>query len=300
MPPLDGSADPTALTAAVFTNGFRPLQAAARATGHLTHPFRHDALPFGAGGPRSAETFLVASRLRRRDAEFEASVGLFLSEVGSGIGALVDETVDDDGGIPLPPVAPLPMALGTALADRRSVRSFTGEPIRLRDLAALAHAAAGTTSPDPHRPFRTAASAGALFPVRLDVVALRVTGVPRGVYTYDSRRHALMPRGDGAAVDGVLDAMAVSRELLMWDRAAVLCLLVARPWRSMRKYGARGMRHVLLEAGAMAAHLDLAATAIGLGSVPCSSVYDDEAHEALGMDGVNEAIVHVVVIGAKE
>lgn len=298
MAPLDEVADPTALTAAVFTNGFRPLQAAAGATGLRTHPFRHDALPFGAGGPRSAETFLVASRLRRRDVEFEASVGLFLSEAGSGAGALVDRSPPDPDLTALPPVDPLPMALGTALAQRRSVRAFTGEPVRLRDVAALAHAAAGAT--DPHRPFRTTASAGALFPVRLDVVALRVTGLSPGVYGYDSRRHALTPRGGQEAVEGVLGAMAVSPDQLMWDRAALLCLLVARPWRSMRKYGARGMRNTLLEAGEMAAHLALAATAIGLGSVDCSSVYDDEAHSALGMDGVHEAVVHVVVVGMKE
>lgn len=296
MTTTDGVVDPTALTAAVFTNGFRPLQAAAGATGLRTHPFRHDALPLGAGGARTAETFLVASRLRRRDVEFESSVGLFLSEAGSGVGALVDASTAD--ATALPPVEPLPMTLGAALEQRRSVRTFTGEPVRLRDVATLAHAAAGST--DPHRPFRATASAGALFPVRLDVVALRVRGLTRGVYGYDARRHALTPRGGPDAVDGVLGAMAVSPDLLMWDRAALLCLLVARPWRSMRKYGARGMRHAFLEAGAMAAHLDLAATAIGLGSVDCSSVYDDEAHAALGMDGVHEAIVHVVVIGSKE
>jgi SagB-type dehydrogenase family enzyme len=78
-----------------------------------------------------------------------------------------------------------------------------------------------------------------------------------------------------------------------------LLLLVGRPWRSMRKYGARGMRHVFLEAGAMAEHVHLAATALGLGSVDCSSVYDDEAHEALGMDGLYEALLHVVVVGSE-
>jgi nitroreductase len=57
------------------------------------------------------------------------------------------------------------------------------------------------------------------------------------------------------------------------------------------------MRHALLEAGAIAAHINLAAAALGLGSVDCSSLFDDEVHEALGVDGIYEAVVHAVVVG---
>jgi SagB-type dehydrogenase family enzyme len=68
----------------------------------------------------------------------------------------------------------------------------------------------------------------------------------------------------------------------------------------MRKYGNRGMRYVFLEAGAMAAHIELATTALGLGCVQCGSFYDDEAHEAMDFDGVYEALAHAVIIGVPE
>jgi nitroreductase len=53
----------------------------------------------------------------------------------------------------------------------------------------------------------------------------------------------------------------------------------------------------LLEAGAIAQQIALACTALGVGSVDSSSIYDDEAHEVLGMDGEAEAIVHLVILG---
>jgi SagB-type dehydrogenase family enzyme len=79
--------------------------------------------------------------------------------------------------------------------------------------------------------------------------------------------------------------------------AAAICFLVARPWRSMRKYGDRGMRFVFLEAGAMAQNIALVAVALGLGSVDCGSFYDDEVHETLDIDGVYETLIHAVFLG---
>jgi nitroreductase len=60
------------------------------------------------------------------------------------------------------------------------------------------------------------------------------------------------------------------------------------------------MRHVFLEAGAIAEHVNLAAAALGIGSVDSSSFYDDEVHEALGIDGVFEALVHAQVLGVPD
>ena len=81
------------------------------------------------------------------------------------------------------------------------------------------------------------------------------------------------------------------------SQAAAVCLLVARPRRATRKYGDRGLRHVLLEAGAIAQQIALACVALGVGSVDSSSFYDDEVHEALSMDGESESVVHLVILG---
>ena len=58
------------------------------------------------------------------------------------------------------------------------------------------------------------------------------------------------------------------------------------------------MRYVFLEAGAMAEHISLAAVGIGIGDVHCGSFYDDEVHEAMGIDGLHEALIHSVFLGS--
>jgi SagB-type dehydrogenase family enzyme len=295
--------DPALVSAAVYANSFRTVQRAARATGLRTYSLRQDALRHG-GDHRVAEEFLVNSRLRRRDVEFESSVGAFFTEAGATMASLVGHSArPTDDAVPLPSPLPLPMSLSAAIQRRRSVRSYTGESVPLDYVATLAFAAEGVThtaasgDSGAEMALRSAPSAGALYPVELGVAAMRVDDLPRAVYAYDAQRHELQPIGDETALEGLLASLALADDVVMCSQADLVCLFVARPWRSMRKYGPRGMRHVFLEAGAMAENVNLAAVALGLGAVDCSSVYDDEAHEALGMDGVYEAIVHAQVLG---
>ena len=66
----------------------------------------------------------------------------------------------------------------------------------------------------------------------------------------------------------------------------------------MRKYGDRGVRYMFIEAGAIAENIHLASGAIGIGSVDCASIHDDQMHSALGIDGESSLVVHAVVLGA--
>jgi SagB-type dehydrogenase family enzyme len=293
--------DPALVSAAVYANSFRTVQRAARATGLRTYALRQDALRH-AGDHRVAEEFLVNSRLRRRDIEFESSVGAYFTEAGATMASLIGRSARQNAqAISLPAPLPLPMAVSEAIQRRRSVRTYTGESVPLDYVATLAVAADGVTQAagegGADMALRSTPSAGALYPVELWLAALRVDDLARGVYAHDAQRQELLPVGDETAVDGLMASLAVAEDVVMCSQAALLCVYVARPWRSMRKYGPRGMRHVFLEAGAMAEQVNLAAVALGLGGVDCSSVYDDEAHEALGVDGVYEAIVHAQVLG---
>ena len=75
-----------------------------------------------------------------------------------------------------------------ALRNRRSVRRFKNEPLTLAELSQLLWAAQGITTP---RGFRTAPSAGALFPLELYVAAGNVSDLPAGIYKYSCRDHTL-------------------------------------------------------------------------------------------------------------
>ena len=80
------------------------------------------------------------------------------------------------------------LAVEKALVARRSARDFSGEGISLEEAAQLLWAAQGLTGPHG---FRTAPSAGALYPLVLYCVAGEVRTLEKGVYRYETGYYAL-------------------------------------------------------------------------------------------------------------
>ena len=70
------------------------------------------------------------------------------------------------------------VSLEQSLLQRRSVRSYTGEPLRLDEVGQLLWAAQGITN---EAGFRTAPSAGALYPLEVYLVSVDVTSLDPGV-----------------------------------------------------------------------------------------------------------------------
>lgn len=161
-----------------------------------------------------------------------------------------------DGGptISLPkPVTEGGPSLSEALLRRRTVRTLASGTIALADLGRLLWAAQGVTSPDG---FRTAPSAGGLFPLELFVVAAGVDGLPAGIYRYRPTDHALQRVGDGDPRPGLARA---AWEQPWVAQGPVLVVIAGVQDRTSRKYGERAFRFLCLEAGHAAQNLLLAA-----------------------------------------
>jgi SagB-type dehydrogenase family enzyme len=297
------TADVGTTSAALLANSYRSVDPWVDSTGLRTHALRHRTLSHSRD-PRLAEEFLLNTRFNRRDRETEASIQAYLVDSGLALVARVGEGEDGAGRtIELPPSIELRRDVGEVLVRRRSRRQYTGDAIGADFLATIVRCAAGITAEatvelvgggETTVRFRAAPSGGGLYPVHLYVAALCVTGVERQLYLYDPRRDVLVHHG---GVEGLLDACPVSDNLISVGRAAAVALLVGQPWRSMRKYGPRGLRLLFLEAGAMAQNIHIATEALGLGSVDCASFVDDDVHRVLGIDGLHETLVHAVVIG---
>ncbi|GAH47907.1 unnamed protein product, partial [marine sediment metagenome] len=86
------------------------------------------------------------------------------------------------------------VSIEQSLLNRRSIRSYTGEPLTLQEVSQLLWAAHGITDP---RGFRTAPSAGALYPLELYLVAGDVEDLTSGVYKYEPDGHQLARIIDG-------------------------------------------------------------------------------------------------------
>jgi SagB-type dehydrogenase family enzyme len=254
-----------------------------------------------------AEEYLANSRYLEHDRESEESTQTYFFDPGIELLGLLGE--EERGGtkeVSLPPGVKLRRELGQVLGGRRSRRNYTGDPLELAYLATIVRAASAVTAKAEvdrmdggHSTFsfRTAPSGGGVYPIDLYVASLHVLGLERGIYRYDPLADSLVLFEGDEQVDALTAAFAAPEEIIAISRASVVFLLVGYPWRSMRKYGQRGLRYVFIEAGAIVQNIHLSIEATGLGSVDCASIYDDRAHEALGLDGINQFLVHAVVAG---
>ncbi|MBM3296921.1 MAG: SagB/ThcOx family dehydrogenase [Candidatus Aminicenantes bacterium] len=195
---------------------------------------------------------------------------------------------------PPDPAASLARPLGDALRARRSVRSYSPRSLSTAELSTLLWASQGISRLEQGFAFRTAPSAGALYPIETYVSAQNVAGLEAGLYHHDVREHALElvrpgdPRHSLARAALDQDFLAAAPAVFVWT--AVFA-------RSKWKYRQRAYRYVYLDAGHIAQNLALAAVALGLGSCQIAALYDDEVNGLLGLDGVEESVVYMSAVG---
>jgi SagB-type dehydrogenase family enzyme len=169
------------------------------------------------------------------------------------------------------------MPVEQALYERRSLRVYQESPLTLVELSQLLWAAQGVTHPNG---WRTAASAGGLYPLELLVVVGQVVGLEAGVYRYDPDRHeiSLNQPGDQRAA---LSQAALDQESVA--RGAVVLALAAVYERTTGRYSERGRQYVHMEVGIASQNIHLQATSMGLGTLFIGAFYDEQAEAVLGL-----------------
>jgi SagB-type dehydrogenase family enzyme len=199
---------------------------------------------------------------------------------------------------PLPAPAPLDIALGDAIGRRRSARGLDPAQLSGPQLAALLHAAYGITHENEDgvfpRPFRSVPSAGGLYPLELYVHSIALDGFPAGLYHYDPSRSSLALLHQGDSRRDIAETL-VQGDLAQSSSAIVF--ITALFERTTFKYGGRGYRFTLLEAGHVAQNLNLAAIGLGLTSLNVGGFVDRRADDLLRLDGLLHSTVYICAIG---
>lgn len=176
-----------------------------------------------------------------------------------------------------PPSSESETSLERALLERRSIRTYQAGPLTLAEVSQLLWAAQGITHSDG---YRTAPSAGALYPLELYLVAGNVQDLAAGLYHYEPRQHrlAFVTLGDFRAG---LSAAALG-QASMEHAAAVIVMTAVMP-RTTTRYGERGIRYVHMEVGSAAQNVYLQAVSLGLGTVFVGAFDDDEVRQILDL-----------------
>ncbi|MDT8273779.1 MAG: SagB/ThcOx family dehydrogenase, partial [Desulfomonilia bacterium] len=186
------------------------------------------------------------------------------------------------------------MTLHEALLRRKSLRRFVDTVITKESLSCLLWACSGIQRKEMGFEFRTAPSAGALYPIETYLVAHRVESLGGGVYHYNVKHHLLEELRQG---DFRSDIAKAALGQLMCAHAAAVFIWTALFERSQWKYKQRAYRYVYLDAGHIAQNLGLAATSLGLGCCHVGALFDDEVNRIIGVDGIRESVLYMSVVG---
>lgn len=184
------------------------------------------------------------------------------------------------------------ISIEEALLRRRSTRDYTHDPLTLQEVSQLLWAAQGITHT---KGFRTAPSAGALYPLEIYMVVGDVKNLVEGVYKYNPHKHELLRVLDGnkrsELAEAALDQVCVKE-------ASIDIVIAAVYERTTVKYGDRGIRYVHIEVGHVAQNLCLQASALDLGIVTVGAFYDEQVKDILNLLD-KEMPLYIIPIGKK-
>ena len=149
-----------------------------------------------------------------------------------------------------------PVSFEQALVRRRSVRKFTSQQLNFVQIGQLAWAGQGIT--EKQRGFRTAPSAGAIYPMKL------YFATQQGLFVYNPYGHnlELILNQD---VRGILAAAALGQRAVA--NAGCDIIIAGSERKLAYKYGNKAGRYMLLEAGHIAQNIQLQAVSLELASV---------------------------------
>lgn len=180
-----------------------------------------------------------------------------------------------------------------ALLKRRSVRDFKNTPLTLAEVSQLLWSAQGIT--EEKLGFRTAPSAGALYPLEVYLIVGNVTGVPPGIYKYKPAGHEIIKLSSADKRTELYHAALGQK----WVKnGAVVIVFSAVYERTIEKYGERGVRYVQMEAGHASQNVYLQTVALNLGTVVVGAFDDNQVKKIVGMEDKEQPLV-IMPIGRK-
>jgi SagB-type dehydrogenase family enzyme len=137
-------------------------------------------------------------------------------------------------------------------------------------------------------------SAGARYPLEIYLLVQTIDDIDPGTYHYDPVGQALQYRGPAVEPARVAELFLGQPWL---ERASAVIVLTAVLNRTLDRYGDRGYRYVLIEAGHLGQNLNLVATGLGLGSLDLGGFFDAALADRLCLSGGEEVPIYAIAVG---
>lgn len=181
------------------------------------------------------------------------------------------------------------------IKERRSQREGSGKALSLGELSILLKFSCGIVgAQESSLPRRAQPSAGARYPIEVYPFVLMPGDVSGGIYHYDVRGHIL---------EVLREKSFLPEEIALffphqWIQGMSLALVMTAVFeRNQMKYGERGYRYMLIEAGHIGQNVCLLAEALGLQCCAVGGSNDEAIERSIGIDGRTESVVYTLVLG---
>lgn len=172
------------------------------------------------------------------------------------------------------------------LFRRHSVRSFSEDPMDMRELSRLLFSGQGITRANR---FRTVPSGGAQYPIDIYVLVGDVEGLDAGIYKYVPQGHRL-ERVSNEDRRRQMGSAALGQD---WLADAPVVLVICAEYRRITgRYGERGERYAIIESGCTAQNISLESEDLGLGTVLIGAFHDRSVAQLIeAPDGVEPLLI---------
>lgn len=200
--------------------------------------------------------------------------------------------------IEMPSPAKVGGEIQKVIEQRSSLRRYSKKALTQKELSYLLWCTQGIKKAEVGlHTFRTVPSAGARHAFETLVLANRVERLEPLLYQYMAleRKLGVVSHDDRMAEKIVFGCMGQQ----MVATSAATFIWVADVERMAWRYGQRGYRYILLDAGHICQNLYLAAESIGCGACGIGAFDDDVMNETLGLDGERHFVVYIASVGKR-
>jgi len=194
---------------------------------------------------------------------------------------------------------PKPREIGESfqkvILSRSSTRKFKEEKVDILTISDLLYFSIGVRRKDGEIIYRMFPSAGGLAETEVYLIPF-ISDLETSVYHYNPLGHSLEKLNNEIQLE-ILKSNIIS-SIPDINTIPLLIILTTRYWKVLVKYGNRGARFALIDAGIVMENLYLVATALSLGICAVGGFNDYIFNMALNLKE-SEVVIGVLVVGKK-
>ncbi|MDD1774293.1 MAG: SagB/ThcOx family dehydrogenase [Methanobacterium sp.] len=188
-----------------------------------------------------------------------------------------------------------PLKLSSAIKNRESRRSFSNQPLTLRELSFLLWSTQGIRYISGGNAFRNVPSAGCRHALETYLAVFNVDKIDSGVYRYLPLTHELVLEFKDPELKEKMIKASFNQYFV--SQSAVTFIWTVIPYRMEWRYGLDSHKVIAMDAGHVGQNLYLACEAVGAGTCAIGA-YDQEYYdELLKLDGEEEFVIYSAPVG---